>query len=423
MGEHHSGESWKRFPRHLLAATPTLILLSAIILAAEILGWLEPIQRAGLDFFLRAEQPVRTNDLFIVGITDDDYNTYFDGKSPLNPCVVMQLVRKVADAHPAVIGVDLDTSSTDYAMLSCPPENRPPEAPEIAGTKIVWALVPEELEKAPGTLHFKDARVTGRQFSDTLEVGIPVFPVDGDGLVRKFAGEFRTDLLTGHSVRQSNVESLPRAVAKAYAESKELTFHEHEEGILRFTGQASPFHIIQADDFLHDAADPAFGKPDFGALSGKIVLIGGMYRAARDRYPTPVGTIAGVELIAHAVRSDLMGGGIREASHALAFVLDLIAGTIVVAIYFRWERDHFRRAFWVSMALVPLLSFAFSVLAFNTKAYWFDFAPVVLGMVMHQLYESSKKRQHMEDELREAHKRLQEMEAHSTSKVEAANPS
>jgi hypothetical protein len=39
---------------------------------------------------------------------------------------------------------------------------------------------------------------------------------------------------------------------------------------------------------------------------------------------------------------------------------------------------------------IPLVSLTGSLFAFSSFAYWIDFAPVVLGVVIHQLYDHAQ---------------------------------
>lgn len=119
-----------------------------------------------------------------------------------------------------------------------------------------------------------------------------------------------------------------------------------------------------------------------GPLKGKVVLLGGYYRASRDFYITPVGRMAGLQLMAQAVESEL-GGGIRTANHVLAFVLDILAGLTVVLVQ---RRFRLLSALVISLVAIPSLSLVGSLLAFSTFAWWISFAPVTVGVLIHELY-------------------------------------
>ena len=133
-----------------------------------------------------------------------------------------------------------------------------------------------------------------------------------------------------------------------------------------------------------------------GPLKGKVVLLGGYYRASRDFYVTPVGRMAGLQLMAQAVESELHGG-IRTANHLAAFALDVLAGLIVVLLQHRFR---LLPALVISLVAIPCLSFIGSFLAFSTLAWWFSFAPVTAGVLVHELYHHAAEHQRLRQTLR-----------------------
>jgi CHASE2 domain-containing sensor protein len=139
-------------------------------------------------------------------------------------------------------------------------------------------------------------------------------------------------------------------------------------------------------------------------LRDKIVLIGGNFRAARDVYLTPLGEMAGVELIALAIESEF-GGGIRETSKLLEKLADLFVGSLIVLLYFYYRRRP-RFALLLSLVGVPLVATAFSLLLFRTAAYWFNFMPIIIGMVMHQMLELSESCGELQEEVQDLERQL-----------------
>ena len=57
-----------------------------------------------------------------------------------------------------------------------------------------------------------------------------------------------------------------------------------------------------------------------------MVLLGGLFHAARDEYTTPLGRMAGVQLMAHAVESELQGGGFRWPREPVMLLLNIAGG-------------------------------------------------------------------------------------------------
>src|SRR5262249_46150342 len=116
--------------------------------------------------------------------------------------------------------------------------------------------------------------------------GMPVFPLDPDGEVRRYRRRFPVEPLPGCTGATSNhLDSLPHALAKAcrtcidtdwqVASEKSLD----EPRFLRFAGDKFAF-------FRGDAGHMLTG-PVTAVSPRKIVLIGGAYKGARDLYRTP----------------------------------------------------------------------------------------------------------------------------------------
>jgi CHASE2 domain-containing sensor protein len=118
----------------------------------------------------------------------------------------------------------------------------------------------------------------------------------------------------------------------------------------------------------------------------KFVLIGGSFAAARDNYLTPLGEMAGVELIGNAIESDLRGN-IKSASWLTLKLTDLIMGSLVVLAFFIWE-DSSGIALVTSL-LLGLIPLVLAAVFFYGVATWLNVAPVVVGMVIHQMLEGS----------------------------------
>ena len=174
-------------------------------------------------------------------------------------------------------------------------------------------------------------------------IGIPRFPIDPDGVVRGYRGDFEIEGLGGR------MNSLARAVAEQYSPALAVT---KNEVLFNFAGKAGAenypptpagFFLSSecienksfAERFKNECKDAV--PPKLPYLINKIVLVSGAYQAARDLHQTPIGEIAGVEMLAQAIDSDLHGGGIRLLPWPLSALLDLLASTLVVYLYFRMK--------------------------------------------------------------------------------------
>ncbi|HEV8713783.1 MAG TPA: CHASE2 domain-containing protein [Candidatus Binatia bacterium] len=375
--------------RHFLKAAPIIVFVSLLTFVLEHAGWLRCFETAALDTWLHLKAPLEARHVIIVGITEDDYRDLFRGRSPLDGEELQKILKGIAAGRPEVIGVDLDTSEV---KLKIEETERPP---------IVWArealLTEGKLEPLP-VLGGKDS---------VPPSGIALLPQDSDGIIRRYQRVFHS----GHSP----VDSFPWAVVKAFchtpnreaghseSEVEEAcrTLAEEGEGVeeplvLNFSGDRYSFRRLSAADVVKVAASE--GWQSQGPLKGKIVLLGGRYRAARDEYITPVGPMAGVELMAQAIESELQGGGIRPANEFLMLLLEIGVGILLVVLY------HYCRlgtALLLSFTLFPVLALICSFLAFSSLGFWANFVPILTAVLIHQLYDHAKEYRRMYHELEE----------------------
>ncbi len=111
-------------------------------------------------------------------------------------------------------------------------------------------------------------------------------------------------------------------------------------------------------------------------LAGRIVLLGGTYKAGRDSYATPVGMVAGVEILGQAVLTALEGP-IHEAGRDLIW-FDISLGLALVVLSLRYPR----LAAAINIALLLLL-IPISGWLFRSFAFFLDAIPVQIGVLLH----------------------------------------
>jgi CHASE2 domain-containing sensor protein len=431
--------SWAEFGKHYRKAIVWIVILTAVVHVMEVSGVLKGFEMAGLDTFLRLHARQMSERVVIVEITNEDYKDpqLFDGKSPLNNEQLLKLVSSIQAYHPAVIGMDFDTNSEDWCHIDSSrlANVLPPTENTGGASPIVWAEVPDNLEEP-----LKLSPVLGGMLQDPRYAGIPRFPVDSDGLVRRYESKFLVAGSLESCPRESLKErdhssKLPETSAPSHTNTKsdEASMHSFARTILQhactnpgmncstvhqdsdhtvifnFYGDRYRFPIIQSREFIGPSADAP--SPDQNIrdrrkalLKDKIVLIGGNFSAARDVYMTPLGEMAGVELIALAIESDF-GGGIRETQKWLEKLADLVVGTLIVLIYFYYRRRP-RLALALSLIGIPFVATTFSLLLFRTAAYWFNFAPIIIGMVLHQMLELSESCGELQEEVHDLERQL-----------------
>ena len=300
----------------LRRAAPVIIIFVLLTFLLDYGGWLRSFETTALDTFILLKQPLDDEHVVIVGITKEDYKEFFGGQSPLDPARLKEVIDAIAEGNPALIGVDLDTSSESFRGLQFPP------APVV-----VWARGAEraalrqgednaaEIGKGllrrflpfvfrPEEERFSVSEVLGRG-GNALPSGLAVVPRDGDGIIRRYRRSFKT-----WEPDAPSMDSFSWAVVKEYRKSKGGAPKQAEDSgevwVMNYAVKEYSFKPISVKEVLatHQGAG---WQGERGPLKDKIVLLGGVYPASRDEHYTPAGPRYGVELLAYAVESDLQG--------------------------------------------------------------------------------------------------------------------
>lgn len=114
----HSGARLPARPslgRRLLRALPVLGVLLILTWIFGHSGVLHKLETIVSDADMRLNPPPTDSPVAIVNINDDDYRNLFVGTSPLDPALLQTLISDIAKGEPAVIGIDIDTSSPRFA--------------------------------------------------------------------------------------------------------------------------------------------------------------------------------------------------------------------------------------------------------------------------------------------------------------------
>jgi CHASE2 domain-containing sensor protein len=390
----------------LLVSLPWVLGISALVFGLEYFGWLTWLESSALDMALNASSRRRSEQIYIVEIMDQDYREFFGGRSPLDPDLLKDVLAKVALAKPAVIGVDLDTSAPPFRRADWPTAVWARDAePVCAGRVDPHCTESDRFLRLP-VLGGQAAEVvsTAGEIETEPKSGLILFPRDRDGVVRRYQRSFYSEMAEPASPLKGRVDSFPRAILKAYqrvhpgsvpakAESAQ-TGAEHL--ILNFTGDRYEFPRISLGDLMKGASRPYWSEKS--PLRDLIVLIGGTYRAARDDYFTPVGSRAGVEIVAQAVQSELSDGGIRPVNHLTAFAIDVGAGLLLVVLNWRIRS---RFVLVIDFLFIAAVSLAGSYWAFRAFGHWFNFTAVLVSVWIHLLLEKSRHRREVQKELKE----------------------
>ncbi len=411
--------------------TPGLVLVVIVAVANAACmerGCYQRFELADLDPLLRASAPAARATSLVL-IYDEDYTNLFGAKSPLDPANVLKLVRAVCDFNPALVGVDLLTTSEWSA------QNRLDAMSTLSGCPIVWVRdallnVAGDVDAASASARFILGGVLGNEGppevtnkdSPGVCAALPVFETDADGLVRVY----RTHALAsirGNSHSQpyttfvwamaSPNPSAPRCGFEGGVGSssidrrKKIRFFDRSS--LRRLPATQVLNAAEHRGRLFNIMQQQVLKP------GSRVVVGGAFRHARDRYATPIGSLDGAELLAHAIETE--GHQIREVEWPYSLLADIGLGSALL-----WGLNRLRlRMLWetiLSSVLAGLAALFVCWALFSYYGYFLgvfgSFAGIILGAAVGAAWEPAWK------EAGEFWRRLQQVFARTPDEPPAA---
>lgn len=230
------------------------------------------------------------DDIVVLDITASDLEKHFGrAHNPLDPKVLHTIISKIASANPKVIGVDIDTSHTVFAQF-----------PKIDGkSRIIWARGATADTAHPGQWILDKVLGGGNEDAQALW-GLAFLIEDPDD------GKTRSYQLAFEVSPGKQLPTFPSVLAKMYLQSKQLRYRESDPTTPRVIEFRDPQGRASLDVSLV-LADPPDGLPWRRYVKDRIVLLGGSYDYA-DRHQTPLGEMAGVQIVASALETELNGG-------------------------------------------------------------------------------------------------------------------
>ncbi len=373
-------ELWRRVRRALVA----ILLAIAATFVLSRAGTLHGLERLALDWELAVSRQ-SSSDIVLVKITDADYSKQFQGKSPLDPQQLHDLISAIAVSQPLVIAVDIDTSHPQFRTMQL----------EKNWPKVIW-----ERDKAPNhpaeEERIQPLDVLGGQDSKLNQgSGLPVLLDDPE--------DRTTRLYTRCVATQAGAgSSFAYAVANTYhslksqGQSGQAIDCKHQVDtqplFIRFSlQQGSSLYEKDATQVLglsgkQDNNAPGQSIPQF---SQKIVLLGGTYGDC-DRHFTPIGTLPGAIVLANAIQTEIDGGGAAAFPRWFLFVIEFVAGALLVLLFHWFPVPGKVMVWWFLIAV--LMSLGLSLLLFHTFSRFVSFFPTLVAVVIFEIYEHLRQR-------------------------------
>jgi CHASE2 domain-containing sensor protein len=276
---------------------------------------------------VRAQEPAQL--VRLVKIDDWDYEHMFAGRSPLDANKLADLLTLVARANPRAIDVDIDTSQLVFAGDDDKARGKNEAAfwAKLNNIKVpvVWNT---DAQPIPGTgvdlgldlestLFALKPALGGRAMrEDNFYFALAMTQHDEQGQPREYLREYRGGMQLGEKIRATGpIESPAHRILLILSQDKAgvLSADENQRQYeARYSFQSSYARDVQNDaDNYGDAWDKVM------LYQNSVVVIGGAFRAARDRYSTPKGTLWGCEVVAGEIEAELSGTslGIKDGQH------------------------------------------------------------------------------------------------------------
>jgi CHASE2 domain-containing sensor protein len=362
-----------------VAATAVVIVFGAVLVR---LGIFPDVETSVRDAQMRLNH-VRPSPVVLVRISDADYDNLFESSSPLKPGVLGSLISAVMRGNPAVIGIDLDTSAKSFADL-----------PKMIGheSKVVWArdakIANETLAPEP---------ILGGNDRGAIS-GLSIVPEDEDGVVRSYWRTYQ--IKSGNRMIQER--SFAWAVIREAGKRGEERNVSNGPLVIRLArpraGETAANVELSAGQLLNpNCPAPSRCSPNMDDVAlkalfeGKMVLIGGSYRAARDVHSTPVGLLAGMDLIAQIIDTELHGGGLPQRSWFVIVVILLFENIFLAMIGNFWAPERkFKLWLVISIFASLLASLLCSRVVFGSYVGMVFFLPVFCAVLLLELYSTAQ---------------------------------
>jgi CHASE2 domain-containing sensor protein len=368
---------------HLWKVSKTVLIVSLLTLVLDTFGLLRGFETGALDWWQRLKTPKAPERVIVVGVTEEDFRDkgLFRGVIPLDPGIILELIRDIAQARPSGIAVDIDTGEwqmedakkalSALASIQCP---------------VIWA---RDSYKGPGGLREPLDVLGGAKPPLAKDTGLALLPRDQDGEVRAHQRMWKAAL---DGKGPFWLPSFPWAVVQAVNLKLAKQTDDRENLILNFRGDFYNLDPIPASEVLQVGRNSGVDQ----RLKDKVVLVGNFYHAARDQQSTPLGDLAGVQVMAEAVESELSGGGIRAVNEFRMLFAEIVIGFGLSYAHYRWKP---RAALLISLLAIVVVSPFASFIAFSSAAMWVNFVPILTAVLIHELYDQAQERRKLEAEL------------------------
>ncbi len=374
------------FTKRALRAAPSIILVVVLTLLFSRFSVFHRLERPVADWQMKAFGSPRTSNVVVVDITDEDYETIFNGRSPLDYRKLAELVNDIAESGAVVIGVDIDTSDPQFRELT------PPGA-----DKAVWAREAGPVQRGDSKVEYRPLDVLGGQSIEAnQDSGVPVLMVDShDKVARTYTRMLETQAgflptfswAVVERYRQlrptATTAQLPACAPLGDGRPPKACMEPH---VIQYAARRQGSHSFQvkASEVLRQCNPRCVASPP--PLADKIVLLGGSYSDAERSKDTPIGTMSGVEVLANVIETELEGGGPRELGALGRFAIEAFEGFALVVLFHAFT---LRTAMLSSIAFIPGVAWICSLVSGHSFVF---FLPILLAVLCFEWFMHYRQR-------------------------------
>lgn len=322
-----------------------------------------------LDRFIRLEPPTAEDRIVLIDITEEDYSQIFSRRRPLDPAIVIELVRAAHLAGAKLIAVDINTA--DW-----PKESEKLLTTEVpSGAAVVWARG-FYLDRRSGKPHRRLDQLLGDVPASNRECyGVPALQ-QGGGVVRYFYSGLQFEMWQPSFINQISYRSEHNSCLQPQERDEELR-------IIDFTAQ---IRTESAATLLEQSRQIGWGRrPEY---ADKILILGGSFHSGSDMSLTPVGEMSGLEIAGQALSSVMRRRARKELGEFSSVLVDASIGLLLFFVGLR------HRLIQLLLAIAIVVLAAILCLYVFSQYYLFvSFIPFVLGSAVHlglgRMYEHS----------------------------------
>jgi len=356
-------ETKSSFWVRLLRAVPFFLISAVLTFLLSQAGTFTKLESTTLDLQMRLQESRAESEVAIVRITNEDYKNLFGGKSPLKPEQLQSIINAIALGKPRAIGIDIITSAPEFRNANF-----------SSNVPLIWART-AVYSNRDKNFYLNDV-LGGRE--PVPASGLVMLKEDSDGVLRRYQRLFKTE--------KDKVPSFSWAVLKQANSAPANLPENEEEFFINFAGNPEFTNRISlpASSVLQMASGEGWQMDS--PIKDKIVLLGGDY-AVQDEHNTPLGWMLGVEVSANVIETELQGGGSRPANRYVIGFLQLFDGLVLLLLFHFLS---FKKAVGTSLLAILPLSAICSLLTYASLGYWAYFAPILLAVLIQQIYDRLK---------------------------------